>query len=786
MGINQNNPSISAPIDIPIEGMTCAACAQRIEKALNRIDGISAAVNFANESAQIQSNDQNIALNTFITAIEKTGFTVPMESIEIPVQGMTCSACAARLEKVLKRIPNIEVHVNFANETASISAPRDNIPLELITNSIQKAGFSSTPIQAENKTKASKEMPPWTLTVAVLFTLPFLIEMGGMLLGLHAIIPLPLQFIFATIVQFIPGLRFYRGAYFALKGGAANMDVLVALGTIMAWAYSVWAWQQGRHDVYFESSAAIITLVMLGKWLESRAKHRTAYAISELLALQPQTARVYRDDQWQDIAIDRIQLGDTLLVRDGESVATDGTILSGNAAMDEAMLTGESNPVNKTLNDTVFAGTRNTQGSITIQATRIGSQTQLAAIIRMVRQAQGSKAPIQQLADRVAAIFVPCVLLISALTFAATWLWLGEPSTALIHAIAVLVIACPCALGLATPTAIMVGVGLGAQHGLLFRNAGALELASKIDVLIVDKTGTLTFGKPEVTQITAISGSESELIQIAASIEAHSQHPLSHALLNAAEQSNVALLDTSHIQTDAGLGISAQINTDHYRIGRPDWACQLSAQQLTQLAQMSQTGQTVVAVARNDAAIGLIGFKDTPRPTAKAALQTLHDLSIEVIMMTGDNEATASAIAKDLSIHQYFSQTSPQDKAKKITQLQAAGRKVAMAGDGINDAPALAVADVSFAMQSGASVAIETADITLMHNDIHHVAAAISLSKATLRKIRQNLFFAFIYNVIGIPFAALGLLSPIIAGAAMALSSISVVSNALLLKRWKA
>jgi len=783
MGINQNIPFNSAPIDIPIEGMTCAACAQRVEAALNRMDGVTAAVNFASESAQIQSNLQNHSLKQLIATIEKTGYSVPMAEVTISIQGMTCTACAARLEKVLNRLPYIDAQVNFANETARIVAPQGNLQLDAISNAIQKAGFSSAPIATQATQKTAQQT--WPLLIATLFTLPFLLEMGGMLLGRHAFIPLPLQFVFATIVQFIPGLRFYRGAYFAIKGGAANMDVLVALGTTMAWAYSVWAWQQGRHDVYFESSAAIITLVMLGKWLESRAKQKTASAISGLLALQPQTARVYRDDQWTELAINQITLGDTLMVRDGESVAVDGTILSGRASMDEAMLTGESIPVSKSVNDTVFAGTRSTQGSITIAATSIGSQTQLAAIIRMVRQAQGSKAPIQQLADRVAAIFVPCVLAISVLTFIITWFWLANPSTALIHAIAVLVIACPCALGLATPTAIMVGVGLGAQHGLLFRNASALELASQIDTLIVDKTGTLTHGKPEISEMVAMIGTETELIQIAASIEAHSQHPLAHALLAAAEQRQIALNPVDDIQSEAGLGIRGRISNMVYQIGRPDWVCRLQESEQVQVERMSQTGQTVIAVSSHQQLIGLIGLKDTPRAAAKAAVQSLQAAGINVIMMTGDNLNTAKAIADSLGIKQFFAQSSPKDKVTAITQLQAAGHKVAMAGDGINDAPALAAADVSFAMQSGASVAIETADITLMHNDITHVAAAISLSKATLRKIRQNLFFAFIYNILGIPFAALGLLSPMIAGAAMAMSSISVVSNALLLKRWR-
>lgn len=783
MGINQNTPSSSTVIDIPIEGMSCTACAQRVETALNRLDGVVATVNFTNETAQIQTSDPNLNIKTLISVIEKAGYTVPMAEINIPIQGMTCTACAARLEKVLNRLPFVDAEVNFANETALISAPKGLLELDTILKAIEKAGFSGTPVQNNTTPETSKR--PWALILAAVLTLPFMIEMGGMLFGYHAIVPFALQFVLASLVQFIPGLRFYRGAYFALKGGAANMDVLVALGTTMAWAYSVWAWQQGRHDVYFESSAAIITLIMLGKWLESRAKQKTADAISALLALQPQTARVFRDNQWSELRIDQIIAGDTLLVRDGESVAVDGKIVSGSAAIDEALLTGESIPVTKTINDTVFAGTRSTQGSITIEATGIGNQTQLAAIIRMVRQAQGSKAPIQQIADRVAGIFVPCVLAISAITFFATWLWLADPNTALIHAIAVLVIACPCALGLATPTAIMVGIGKGAQHGLLFRNASALELASTIDTLIVDKTGTLTHGKPEVSAIKAMSVSETELIQIAASIEAHSQHPLATALLSAAEEKQIELIAVEQMQSEAGLGVRASVHDTEYKIGRPDWVCKLSEAEQSLVESLSESGQTVIAVANQQRLMGLIGLKDTPRSTALAAVQSLQNLGINVIMMTGDNHSTAQAIAKTLGITQYFAQSSPKDKAEQIKQLQAAGHKVAMAGDGINDAPALAVADVSFAMHSGASVAIETADVTLMQNDILHIAQAISLSKATLHKIRQNLFFAFIYNILGIPFAAFGLLSPVIAGAAMALSSVSVVSNALLLKRWK-
>ncbi|WP_297577460.1 heavy metal translocating P-type ATPase [uncultured Deefgea sp.] len=778
------NPLASnTSIDIPIEGMTCSACAQRIEKVLNRLEGLQASVNFASETAQINSSNPTIQIAPIIQAIEHAGYQVPRQQLELPIEGMTCSACALRLEKVLNRLPNLSAQVNFANETAQISAPRGLIDLATVKAAIEKAGFSSPASTAINTAPPTET--PWLFIIAIVCTLPFLIEMGGMLFGRHGILPFAVQFVLASMVQFIPGLRFYRGAYFALRGGAANMDVLVALGTSMAWLYSCWAWYAGRHDLYFEASAAIITLVMLGKWLESRAKHKTASAISELLALQPQTARVERNGQWLELAITNIQQGDILMVRDGESIAVDGVILSGSVAVDEAMLTGESIPASKTIGETVFAGTRSSQGSITIRASSIGADTQLAAIIRMVRQAQGSKAPIQRLADQIAAIFVPVVLIIALVTFIATWLVLNDPTTALIHAIAVLVIACPCALGLATPTAIMVGVGLGAKNGLLFRNASALELASHIDTLIVDKTGTLTEGKPKVSQIHLVNGTEADLLLQAASIEAHSQHPLAHALISEAQTRQLVLLVASEIHTAVGLGMSAQIGNDQFKVGRPDWVSPLNAAQKSQLEAMTQAGQTVIALAKNDQLQGFIGLKDTPRIDAKAAVKSLQLAGINIIMLTGDNPATAAVIANELGITTFQAQMSPKDKAALITQLQAQGRHVAMAGDGINDAPALAAANVSFAMQSGASIAIETADITLMRNDIAHIAAAISLSKATIRKIRQNLFFAFIYNVLGIPVAALGLLNPIVAGAAMAMSSISVVSNALLLKRWK-
>ncbi|WP_348944662.1 heavy metal translocating P-type ATPase [Chitinibacter sp. FCG-7] len=791
MGTHAHTASNHEHLDIPIEGMTCAACANRLEKVLNRLDGVQASVNFASERASIVADTSQ--LKTIQAAIHQAGFQIPSQNFTFAISGMTCAACATRIEKQLRKLPIEHAQVNFATETATITAKAGQFQISDFQAVISRAGYAANAVSEASAAQPSlSRQQPWTLWLAVIGTLPFLYDMLLMITGEHGALSPLLQLVLASLVQFIAGWRFYRGAYLAVRGGAANMDVLVALGTSAAWGYSTWAYFSGLHTLYFEASASVITLVLLGKWLESRAKQRTGAALSALLALQPQTASVLRDGQWVALALGQIVPGDIVQLRDGETAPIDGEIIQGQVEMNEAMLTGESLSISKLPGDTVYAGTRNLAGSAQIKATAIGSQTQLAAIVNLVSQAQGSKAPIQQLADRISAIFVPVILLIALITLIATYLLTQESSTAIIHAVAVLVIACPCALGLATPAAVMVGVGLGAQHGILFRNASALELGSHIDTLIVDKTGTLTVGEPQLIAteyLAATTFTPQDILLWTASLELHSQHPLAHAFQAALSQQSPkqSLLDASEIESTAGFGLRGLVAGHQLQIGRPDWVfpAETIASLQDTLARYQTEGHTVIALAVDTLPAALFMLQDQIRPGSLAAIQGLQANGVEVLMLTGDHPDSAARVAKALGISQFHARCSPNDKYQTLLALQKAGKRVAMAGDGVNDAPALAAADVSFAMKSGASVALETADITLMHNDIAHISAAIALSRATLRKIRQNLFFAFIYNILGIPLAALGLLSPMIAGAAMALSSVSVISNALLLKRFK-
>jgi Cu+-exporting ATPase len=609
----------------------------------------------------------------------------------------------------------------------------------------------------------------------------------------HAdILPRWLQFALATPVQFWIGWRFYVGGWNAVRGGSGNMDVLVALGTTMAWVYSTVVLLFDLHQhVYFEASATVITLVLLGKILEARAKAKTSVAIEALMKLQPQTAHVERGDQLVELPVASLIPGDVVVVRPGEAVPVDGAVLSGNSSANESMLTGESLPVAKAPGDTVYAATVNGDGLLRCKTTGVGSHTLLAGIIHLVEQAQGSKAPVQRLADKVAAIFVPVVTSIALVTFIAWWVLGGDFTQALVNAVAVLVIACPCALGLATPTAIMVGTGLGARAGILIRNAQALELAEKISVLVVDKTGTLTQGKPVVTDIKvgadgAAALSVNEVLQLAASLEQGSTHPLAAALVTEAKARGLTLETPQDVTAIPGKGMSGSVGGQPVRVGSMAW---LAEQGLTLPESATLAGKSIVAVALGDAVIGLVGVADPLRETSRAAVARLTRMGVEVVMLTGDNHATAQAIAAESGVTRFEAGVLPGDKARAIKALGAApdGKKriVGMAGDGINDAPALAAADVSFAMGAGADVAMEAADVTLMRNDLNGVADAISLSRATLAKIRQNLFWAFVYNVLGIPAAALGFLNPVVAGAAMAMSSVSVVSNSLWLKRWK-
>lgn len=802
MGISATTSSSSATLTIPVTGMSCAACATRLEKVLNRLEGISAEVSFASESAKLHLASPD-RLGAALAAVGKAGFSVPMTTLELQVEGITCAACVARIEKVLQRQPGVTVVVNIATNVATLTFPAGAFDEHAAIQAIQKAGYIAKAIQNQslqsNTGKGKKEW--WLLVLAIACSLPLLLEMVAMFSGQPHFLPRALQLALASIVQFVAGWRFYRGAWHALKSGGANMDVLVALGTSVAWGLSAVVTLAGRHDlpVYFEASAAVITLVLLGKLLEARAKRKTAGAMGELLALQPRTARREENDSVSEISINLLRAGDTIIVRHGEQVAVDGTVIDGNAAIDEALLTGEALPVSKSAGSRVFAGTRNVEGMLRVRAEGIGSGTQLAEMLRLVQSAQNSKAPIQALADRISAVFVPVVLGIALITLLATGLISGQWLNATLNAVAVLVIACPCALGLATPTAVMVGMGAGARHGLLFRNATALEHAARLDTLVMDKTGTLTTGQPRLEAMQPLGtfaagqqngtgqppSSENQLLQWAASAEAGSEHPLAHALLAALQERSLPLLPAENLQASPGHGIEAVIAGKRIRIGRTGWLGELPAAAQTWVEMAASRGCTVIGMQVDVAPAALFALRDTPRASSTAAIAALDSQGIHVVMLTGDAPATALALASELGISEVRAGVLPAGKADVVRGLQQQGRKVGMVGDGVNDAPALAAADVSFAMRSGADAALETADVTLMHNDPAHLIDALSLSKATLAKIRQNLFFAFFYNVLGIPLAALGYLSPVLAGAAMALSSVSVVSNALLLRRWQ-
>ena len=711
------------------------------------------------------------------------------ETVELSIGGMTCAACSARIERQLNKLPGVEAAVNLPAERAHIRFDPASADVAKLIATIVKTGFTATPSSADTRgeEKARKEATYraevkrfWialALTFPLIAQMPFMFGQDGH--GAHAdILPRWLQFVLATPVQFWIGWRFYVGGWNAVRGGSGNMDVLVALGTTMAWAYStvvVLLDLQHQH-VYFEAAATVITLVLLGKILEARAKAKTSAAIEALMKLQPQTAHVERNGEIVELPVASLIPGDIVVVRPGEAVPVDGQVVAGNSSANESMLTGESLPVAKAPGDKVFAATINGDGLLRCRATGVGAHTLLAGIIALVEQAQGSKAPVQRLADQVAAIFVPVVTAIALVTFGAWW-WLGGDFTvALVNAVAVLVIACPCALGLATPTAIMVGTGLGAKAGVLIRNAQALELAEKINVLAVDKTGTLTQGKPVVTEIRKLGARETaEILRIAASLEQGSTHPLAAALVAEAKSRGLALDAPQDVTAVPGKGIGGMVAGQAVRVGAPDWLG----------ASVSATAASQVAVEVSGQVVGVIAVADPLRDSSRAAVARLQTLGVEVVMLTGDNAQTAAAIAAQAGVARFEAGVLPGEKAAHVAALKAAGKTVGMAGDGINDAPALAAADVSFAMGAGADVAMQAADVTLMRDDLNGVADAISLSRATLAKIRQNLFWAFIYNVLGIPAAALGFLNPVVAGAAMALSSVSVVSNSLLLRRWQ-
>jgi Cu+-exporting ATPase len=713
--------------------------------------------------------------------------------IEFAIGGMTCAACSTRLEKVLNRQAGMQANVNLAAERARVRL--SGVGPEAVIAAVAKAGFSATLVDAGTREREKQEkervyqQEVRRFWIAVVLTLPLVGQMIFMFGegGHENELPRWLQLLLATPVQLWIGWRFYDGAAKALRGGGANMDVLVALGTSMAWGFSAVVTVFGLHDqhVYFEAGAAVITLVLLGKLLEARAKARTSEAIESLIRLRPKTARVERDGQWLELPVDALMPGDIFLVRPGERVPVDGEVIDGDSSVDEAMLTGESMPVGKGAGDRVFAATANGQGALRCRATGVGEQTLLAGIIRLVGEAQGSKAPVQRLADRISGIFVPVVCLIALATFVAWWWIGGEFAEALVNAVAVLVIACPCALGLATPTAIMVGTGQGARAGILVRNAEALERAQKIGVLVLDKTGTLTCGQPQVTDVVPMACKREEALRLAAALEHQSEHPLARAVV--AAHGDGELPPVTDFRALAGHGVSGEVDSRVLRLGSPAW---FGLDDDAAIAELQSAGKTVVVLAEMNgetpaSVLALIAIADALRPTSRQAVAQLRAQGIRVVMLTGDNVATAAAIAAQAGIDEFRAGILPGDKAAAINALKSADALVAMVGDGVNDAPALAAADVSFAIGAGSDTAIEAADLTLIRNDLRGVADAIALSRATLGKIRQNLFFAFVYNVSGLPLAAMGLLNPVIAGAAMAMSSVSVVTNSLLLKRWR-
>jgi Cu+-exporting ATPase len=720
-------------------------------------------------------------------------------ALDLTLTGMTCAACAARIEKVLNRAPGVKAGVNFATETAHVEFDPARITQEGLIEAVRRAGYDAKPAvdpfaapDEAARLEARRYRRDLALfAFAALLTLPLVVQMGYMFATARhdAALPVWLQFALATPVQFIAGARFYRGAFNALRGGAANMDVLVALGTTVAYVLSLAVWLlpiPGQH-VYFEASAVIITLVLLGKLLEARARARTATAIRNLLHLQPPVVHKWTGERFEDVALAKVQRGDRFLVRAGDAVPVDGCVLEGESAVNEAMLTGESRPVAKAKGAHVFAGTVNDDGPLTCEAIAVGQATLLAGIVRQVAAAQGSKAPVQRLVDKVAGVFVPAVLVIALFTLVGNGLWGGDWTQALLRATAVLVIACPCALGLATPTALMVGVGRGAQEGILIKNAEALEHAQRITTLVVDKTGTLTSGSPTVDGIHPAPGvTKAHALLLAASLERGASHPLAKAIGWAALNHGSALVPIDNVRVYPGRGVAGASGGVQVRVGSPAFLAAEGIQyDPATIAAWLASGQTVVGVAENDRVVAWMTLSDPLRPGVPAAVAQLRALGIVVTMLTGDHEATAAVVGRAAGVDDWRAAQTPSDKRAAIVAMQRAGQVVGMVGDGVNDAPALAQADVSFAMGAGSGSALSAADVTLLRNELAAIAAAISLSRATLAKIRQNLFFAFVYNVLGIPLAALGLLSPVVAGAAMAASSVSVVSNALLLKGWR-
>jgi Cu+-exporting ATPase len=790
-------------LSFSVDGMTCASCAGRVEKALKAVPGVeSASINLATEKATVRAR-RGLPFDALSAAVEKAGYEVPADSVALAISGMTCASCVARVEKALMKVPGVTgASVNLATEKAHVTAV--GVPLEALVAAVEKAGYDAAAVSGTDHQaggQAAATLPEWwPVALAALLSLPLLAPMLAMSFGLDLAVPGWLQMALATPVQFWLGARFYKAGWKALLAGTGNMDLLVALGTSAAYALSVYlllapAGRTGHESMghlYFESSAVVITLVLLGKWLEARAKRQTVAALHALEALRATDAIVRRGGTDSVVPVGQVRVGDIVVLRPGGRAPVDGIVIEGSSHLDESLVTGESLPVTKNAGDSVTGGAVNGEGMLVLKATAVGGETMLAQIIRLVEDAQAVKAPIQRLVDKVSAVFVPVVLLISAVTLLAWGVLTGDWQQALLNAVAVQVIACPCALGLATPTSIMAGTGVAARYGILIKDAEALETAHAVGIVAFDKTGTLTEGRPALVAVERATRSGLSVLALARAVQQYSDHPLARAVETEAQRQGAALQAASGARALPGRGVRAEVDGMTVYLGnrRLMQEIGLATGALEETARLHENaGRTVswlASVAAGAVTLeGLLAFGDTVKPSAQAAVRRLRDMGVESVMLTGDNQGSARAVAEAVGIADFRAEVLPADKASVVKALGQGGRKVAMVGDGINDAPALASADVGIAMSTGTDVAMHTAGITLMRGDPALVADAIDVSRRTYGKIRQNLFWAFIYNLVGIPLAALGLLNPVIAGAAMALSSVSVVGNALLLKRWK-
>ena len=805
--------------DLGISGMTCASCVARVEKAIRAVPGVKeVSVNLATERAHVRfvGPTREASSAAVATAIENSGYGVVEEPIELSIEGMTCASCGQRVERALRKVPGVRgAEVNLATERARVRCA--GVPPENLIRAAEAAGYHASLVsdETEDGTPSGAEDPKVRIAhrdlihvlAAAALSLPLIAPMLSNLLGVHLMLPGWAQLVLATPVQFWLGWRFYRAGWKAVRAGAGNMDLLVALGTSAAYGLSVyqlvvhWWVSAGvarpageMPHLYFEASAVVITLVLLGKWLEGRAKRQTGAAIRALMALRPERARVRAADGTEtEMPVQRVRVGDLVVVRPGERIAVDGVVREGESTSDESLLTGESLPMSKAPGDRVTGGAINGAGLLIVETKAVGAESTLARIVRLVENAQAAKAPIQRLVDRVSGVFVPVVLGIALVTFAGWWLATGSVEIAVLNAVAVLVIACPCALGLATPTAIMVGTGAAARHGILIKDAEALETAHRVRVVAFDKTGTLTEGRPSVVALESAPDSDAEtVLRLAAAVQAGSEHPLAKAVLREAAAAGVRATRSTNLTALPGRGVAARVEGRLVQLGSSRLLRELGAEPgplADRAAILEQEGRTVSwlldASAEPGRVLGLIAFGDAIKPSAHGAVAALRVAGVRTVMLTGDNAGSARAAALQLGIDEVLAEVLPELKAAAVAKLKGAGGAVAMVGDGVNDAPALAAADVGIAMSTGTDVAMHAAGITLMRGGPALVVAAIEVSRRTYTKIRQGLFWAFAYNVVGIPLAALGLLSPVIAGAAMAFSSVSVVTNALLLRGWR-